>query len=210
MNLLHFYRKPALTEAETQALTQFINNQFAAQIAGIETEHCFYVEVTEPMTSHELETLAWLLQETFEPYNFSNTSFFSSHHQVYEVGPRLNFTTSWSANAVSVCHGCGLRKIVRIECSRRYSLKGQELCPISKESFLRKIYDRMTEMPYPLTTFKTGITPQPVVVVPLLEQGIQALMQLNMDMGLGFDEQDLTYYHDLFVNRIGRNPTNVE
>jgi phosphoribosylformylglycinamidine synthase len=29
-------------------------------------------------------------------------------------------------------------------------------------------------------------------------------------MGLGLDEWDLDYYHNLFVNEIGRNPTNVE
>jgi phosphoribosylformylglycinamidine synthase len=29
-------------------------------------------------------------------------------------------------------------------------------------------------------------------------------------MGLAFDEWDLDYYTDLFLNKIGRNPTNVE
>ncbi len=41
---------------------------------------------------------------------------------IVEVGPRMNFTTAWSTNAVSVCHACGLTKIKRIERSRRYKL----------------------------------------------------------------------------------------
>ena len=36
-----------------------------------------------------------------------------------QVGPRLSFTTAWSANAASVCASCGLGKVVRIEPSRR-------------------------------------------------------------------------------------------
>jgi phosphoribosylformylglycinamidine synthase len=31
-----------------------------------------------------------------------------THQCIIEVGPRMNFTTAWSTNAVSVCHACGL------------------------------------------------------------------------------------------------------
>jgi phosphoribosylformylglycinamidine synthase len=41
---------------------------------------------------------------------------------VLEVGPRLSFTTAWSANAVSICKACGLDEVTRIERSRRYKL----------------------------------------------------------------------------------------
>ena len=41
---------------------------------------------------------------------------------VVEVGPRLSFTTAWSANAVSICKACGLNEVYRIERSRRYKL----------------------------------------------------------------------------------------
>ena len=36
-----------------------------------------------------------------------------------QVGPRLSFTTAWSANAASICASCGLGKVARIEPSRR-------------------------------------------------------------------------------------------
>ena len=44
-----------------------------------------------------------------------------------QVGPRLNFSTAWSANAVSIFHSCGLTKITRAECSRRFLLQGSAL-----------------------------------------------------------------------------------
>ncbi|MCL5421594.1 MAG: hypothetical protein M1461_03870, partial [Nitrospirae bacterium] len=76
----------------------------------------------------------------------------------------MNFTTAWSTNAVSVCHACGLKKITRIERSRRYkfvfssqftvhSSPGLYSSLITRHSSL--FYDRMTECPYPerLRTF---------------------------------------------------------
>jgi phosphoribosylformylglycinamidine synthase len=70
----------------------------------------------------------------------------------------------------------------------------------------------MTECPYPkpLTTFETGIKPEPVRIVPLMERGRAALEKINREMGLGLDDWDLDYYTNLFKNEIKRNPTNVE
>ena len=45
---------------------------------------------------------------------------------VLQVGPRLSFTTAWSANAASICASCGLTKVVRIEPSRRLLFHSQE------------------------------------------------------------------------------------
>ena len=42
--------------------------------------------------------------------------------EIFEVGPRMSFSTAWSTNAVAVCHACGLGAIRRIERSRRFSL----------------------------------------------------------------------------------------
>lgn len=50
-----------------------------------------------------------------------------------EVGPRLSFTTAWSANAVSVCKACALPEVTRIERSRRYLLSvGPEATPLEQ------------------------------------------------------------------------------
>ncbi|MEW6161845.1 MAG: phosphoribosylformylglycinamidine synthase [Nitrospirota bacterium] len=129
-----------------------------------------------------------------------------------EVGPRMNFTTAWSTNAVSVCHACGLTKITRIERSRRYKLTGISNFESRISNLLDLIHDRMTECLYlePLTTFETGIKPESVYIVPLIEKGKDVLRKINIDMGLGLDDRDIDYYYNLFVNDIGRNPTNVE
>jgi len=259
MSLLHFYRKPALSPTKKDNLLLLVRKGVSPDISDIETEYCFNIETTAPLVDEEIHILRWLLSETFEPENFSEESFLThnpppppfskggqrwdyfikeeSEGLIFEVGPRMNFTTAWSTNAVSICHACGLTKISRIERSRRHkllfedrvrgfkdprvqvnksqsleSLTPRPLDPFPSERFLELIHDRMTECPYPnqLTTFETGIKPEPVYVVPLMEEGREALRKINTDMGLGLDEWDIEYYYNLFVNDIGRNPTNVE
>ena len=233
MNLFHLYRRPALSGTNKNELLSDVRKKVSIGIKEIETEYCFNIEVTAPLNDEELKVLRWLLSETFEPENFSGESFltqhlaFSTQHLVTEVGPRMNFTTAWSTNAVSVCRACGLNKIKRIERSRRYKLliddevqgtkeaKNQSLEPLNPrilEPFINLIHDKMTECPYPekLTTFETGIKPEPVYIVPLIEKGRDVLKKINIEMGLGLDDWDIEYYYNLFVNDIGRNPTNVE
>ena len=221
--LLHMYRTPALSSYKKAVLLKTVSEKIITDIIkDIETEFCFNIESSEPLTDAELNKLKWLLAETFEPDDFSNTSFLTdspvhrfTHSPVFEVGPRMNFTTAWSTNAVSICHACGLTKIKRIERSRRYKLVFRQEAigdRLWEKDFLDLIHDRMTECMYPgpLTTFETGIIPEPVKIIPLIEEGKPALIKINHEMGLGLDDWDIDYYYNLFVNDLKRNPTNVE
>jgi phosphoribosylformylglycinamidine synthase len=226
MGLLHFYRTPALSPAKRNSLLSLASQKLSVQISDIDTEYCFNIAASDSLSFEEAGILRWLLSETFEPENFSDRSFLgadSDISSIIEVGPRMNFTTAWSTNAVSVCHACGLRKIRRIERSRRYKLTFNDQSSVGSRqradfytSLVTRhsslLYDRMTECPYPgtLTTFETGTKPEPVYTVRLIEEGRDALRKMNIEMGLGLDEWDIEYYYNLFVNEIGRNPTNVE
>jgi len=235
MKLIHFYRTPALSGPEKDELLSAVRERVWRGTADITTEYCFNVETSGTLTPGEMQTLRWLLSETFEPGNFSDKSFLTRNPQprtqnsgeapalILEVGPRMNFTTAWSTNAVSICRACGIGKVTRMERSRRYKFVFDSDAVSSREDLERfrsslvndhssLLFDRMTECPYPetLTTFETGAMPEPVFEVPLMEEGKSALERINREMGLGLDEWDIGYYYDLFVNDIGRNPTNVE
>lgn len=171
-------------------------------------EYHFYIETSSELTKRELGRLKWLLKETFEPENLRERSSFVSSKSVVEVGPRLNFETAFSTNAVSICHACGLTKVTRLERARRYPLP-----PVTNKSdFAAQHHDRMTERQYltPLKTFETDIVPEKVYEIPLIEKGIKELEKVNREMGLGMDEWDINFYYNLFTKTIGRNPTNVE
>jgi len=214
VSLLHLYRAPGISAARLNALLLAVQQRITPDIKTIRTEYCFNIDASDALSESEMGTLTWLLSETFEPAQFRDRSFLeSSGGLVLEVGPRMNFTTAWSTNAVAVCHSCGLANVRRIERSRRYLLESAS--PLSDEqraAFLAEVHDRMTEIPYaePLQTFETGVSPEPVFEIAVLEEGRAALERINREMGLAFDEWDLDYYTGLFRDKVGRNPTNVE
>lgn len=229
---------PVLSTAGKESLLSLVRQNISPDITDILSEYCFYIETKEPLSIEEREILYWLLRETFEPENFSAESFLNRHpslvtrHCLFEVGPRMNFTTAWSTNAVSVCRACGISKVTRIERSRRYKLVGSRksihpIPPFGKGERARVdsgpvsllltrlsslFYDRMTECPYPerLKTFDTGMKPEPVYEVRVIEKGRAAIEEINRNLGLGLDEWDIDYYYNLFAKDLGRNPTNVE
>lgn len=216
-SLIYRYRRPSLSENKKKAILKALKEKVYPDIKDIDSEFCFYIEVIDQLKDQEIEFLRWLLSETFEPHNFGETTFLKDV-RVIEVGPRLNFTTPWSTNAVSIFTSCGLKKIKRIERSRRYEFeiedvaRVRELSALLTGSYSSLLYDRMTEMPYKerLKGFDPGIKPEPVYEVRIIEEGISALERINKEMGLGLDEWDLKYYYDLFLNDLKRNPTNVE
>ena len=225
MSLLHFYRSPGHTESARIGLLDRARARVSDRISELRTETCFNVDAARPLDARERGILTWLLSETFEPDGFGENSFlldgvaeerlregaYGAH--LVETGPRMSFTTAWSTNAVSVCRAAGLDSIRRIERSRRYRVEAEGgLDPAQVEEFLRLVHDRMTECPYPATleTFEHGIEPEPVRTIPVLEHGRLALERVNREMGLAFDEWDLDYYTRLFVEQVGRDPTDVE
>ena len=70
----------------------------------------------------------------------------------------------------------------------------------------------MTECVYsePLASFDIDIDVSPVYTIPVMEEGRKAIEAIDKEMGLAFDDWDMDYYTDLFMNKIKRDPTNVE
>jgi phosphoribosylformylglycinamidine synthase len=172
---------------------------------GKTLEYCFNVDTSAPLDSHELSILKQLLADGFVLETLSENPIHPEGRNVVELGPRMNFATAYSTNIVAICQTCGLEKVTRIERSRRYRLSSEG--DISR--FIREHHDRMTECLYdqPLQTFETGILPEPVFEIPLLEKGPNALLEIP---GLAMDEWDRNLYHDYFVKEERRDPTIVE
>ncbi|HFQ80233.1 MAG TPA: phosphoribosylformylglycinamidine synthase [Desulfobacterales bacterium] len=169
-----------------------------------EMEYCFNIESGRPLTEDEERRLRLLLADGFVGDTVSSVPHFSGK-SVVEVGPRLNFATAWSANMVSICRAAGLAQISRVERSRRYQIPPG----VEAADFISRHHDRMTECRYdsPLTTFETGIKPEPVYDIPLKEKGPDALLEIP---GISMDEWDRNFYYDYFVKKHRRNPTIVE
>ncbi|XP_058185439.1 probable phosphoribosylformylglycinamidine synthase, chloroplastic/mitochondrial [Rhododendron vialii] len=220
--VLHFFRIPLIQEGATAELLKSIQRKVSNRIVGLKTEQCFNIGLDSGLSSEKLSVLKWLLGETYEPDNLGTQSFLDKEKKsgstmvVIEVGPRLSFTTAWSANAVSICRACGLTEVTRIERSRRYLLYieggNDSLQDQLVNEFTAMVHDRMTECVYShkLTSFEMSVVPEEVRTVPVVERGWEALEEINQKMGLAYDEQDLEYYTKLFRDDIKRNPTTVE
>jgi len=208
MPIIKRYRTPGLPQSSLDAIA----HQFR-QLSGIQltltSEVCYYVDAANDLSEDHLNRLTWLLSETYEADRLGASSMLAGN--TLEVGPRLSFSTAWSTNAVSICKACGLDSVERVERSRRFSLS-HDLTDENQTLFLSLIHDRMTECVYevPLESFAADHAPEPMMEIPLIQEGRAALERLNKEMGLAFDEWDLNYYSDIFLDKLKRNPTNVE
>ena len=143
----------------------------------------------------------------------------SDDAMIVEFGPRKTFTSAFSSNATSICAACGLSNITRLERSRRYRIttthppsssssstsstskdEDEDGIAMSTKIIKSLLHDRMTEEEYhePVTSFDSGVAVVPVMTVPIMEEGREALMRINDERGLGFDDFDLNFYTDLF------------
>ena len=104
MSLLRLFRAPGLPSSQVTQLLTRATDFLDSPLSGMRTEVCFYIQSSSPLTDPEMATLRWLLSETFEPQGFSDGTLLGEGGPVLEVGPRMNFTTAWSTNAVAICH----------------------------------------------------------------------------------------------------------
>jgi phosphoribosylformylglycinamidine synthase len=134
-----------------------------------------------------------------------------------EVGPRLNFTSAFSTQSVSIFNNCGI-PVKRLERYRRYLLHAapgggvpsaapnapnSSLSAADETAFAALVHDRMTEWRLdnatPLTSFASGAVAAPVRTIPLLARGRDAMVEINAEMGLSMDAWDIDYYTKLFT-----------
>ena len=82
----------------------------------------------------------------------------------------------------------------------------------TESAIVSLLHDRMTEQEYskPLTSFQLPSDPKKWVEVDILTRGREALIEIDRELGLSFDEQDMLYYTNLFKDVLRRNPTSVE
>lgn len=187
-------------------------------IASIETESCFNVQLSSDLDADSTARLEWLLRETFERdgLKLEGSTFetcTSPTSAVMEFGPRMTFTSAFSSNATSICAACGLTAVTRLERSRRYRFTFSSAPSDATLGLLKKmLHDRMTEEEYakPIETFESGAKTEQTVRVPIMAEGRKALERINEVRGLGFDEFDLDFYTELFKEKLGRDPTDVE
>lgn len=216
--IYRLYRTPGSTIAKKNEIFNKLK-QKCEELEKLETEICFHIEINSPITNNQKEMLKWVLQDPLHPQNLYE------HEQLnkgktkilIEVGPRFNFSTSNSTNAVSICQSLGLHQVSRLEVSRRYLLCFKKEISTQTETELASLlFDRMTECRYtpqniPKNSFNEKLVKkEDIREIDIMGKGVAALKEIDEELGLAFDEADLVYYTNLFKAVLKRNPTNVE
>merc|ERR1719424_115533 len=185
-------------------------------VTAMKSEFSFYVECTSTLSAGDRTKIGWCLAEGGAVISSSSNlqqSMSGNGEFVIEFGPRMNFTTAWSTNCVSVLKAAEVSNVPRLERARRFLVScSQPLSPEQKTTFISLMHDRMLEMVYekPLTSFESGMEVQPVRWIPVHKEGRAALEKINEEMGLGFDDWDYNYYMNLYKNDLKRDPSDVE
>ncbi|CAL8309072.1 unnamed protein product [Lota lota] len=209
MAVVRFYSREAVRGRALQKAAQRYPK------LSIISEMCYNVELTgcESLSAKDREVLLWLFQSPMQTEPLSEKPFLTEDtgRRLVEIGPRLNFSTAWSTNAVSICQSAGLGAVTRVEPSRRLLIKSLDDLNGEVEQLIEGLYDGMTECIYqrPISSFSVDTKPQAVFEVDILGQGRAALQKANDDLGLAFDSWDLDFYTAMF-QRVKRNPTSVE
>uniref|UniRef100_A0A8C5DK69 Phosphoribosylformylglycinamidine synthase n=1 Tax=Gouania willdenowi TaxID=441366 RepID=A0A8C5DK69_GOUWI len=210
MAVVRFYSNEALTSRAFHRAIKLYPHLL------ITTELCYNVELTGALSAEEKEVLRWLFRRPLqtEPLTDKPNLSEGSGRKLVEIGPRLNFSTAWSTNAVSICQSAGLSTVTRVELSRRFLIEdGESMNKLNGDinKLTDCLYDSMTECIYqqPISSFTVETKAQEVFEVDILGEGRSALEKANSDLGLAFDSWDLDYYTSMF-QRVRRNPTSVE
>ncbi|XP_056013260.1 phosphoribosylformylglycinamidine synthase-like isoform X2 [Ostrea edulis] len=217
--LLKLYKKASSCPRAEDVTYQKMKSIIGDDLHKVQIETCYYIQFSSDDV--DLETyskLVWILSTPFRENDITRKSSFEQpkgNTCLIEIGPRLNFSTPFSTNTVSICKSAGIKDVTRVEFSTRYLMTLSEdfqLDGDEEQRVVDSIHDKMTQCRYvtPVETFALEVRSEDVYEIDILGEGRQALVKANEKQGLAFDEWDLDYYTELFQEKIKRNPTNVE
>ncbi|CAM2110732.1 unnamed protein product [Caretta caretta] len=176
MAVLHYFQRPGAEGVPVSLL-----RSAQAVLGGVRALHrelCYNVSWTgaSPPNPQETQLLHWLFGCPFESGDVATESFLcpGPTDLLVEIGPRLNFSTAFSTNVVSVCRAAGLGCVDRVECSRRYLLQcARHPTPPEEATLVAVLSDRMTEQRYeePIRSFAVATRPAPTWHVDVLGGG---------------------------------------
>lgn len=198
---------PALSDF----LSQKLENDFVAQqlpVNHIYAEFVHFVQTTGPVVNEELDKLEKLL--TYGPTITQE----EPNGTLFLVVPRPGTISPWSSKATNIAQNCGLTQVERIERGCAYYISFSEAVTESQLALAKSlIHDRMTqavlnELDAASCLFKKA-QPAQHKTVPVTEQGRDALVSANVEMGLALAEDEIDYLLTSYQG-LGRDPNDIE
>lgn len=175
-----------------------------SRIGDIDAHFVYFVELIRPISDKQQHAKLEAILEGSEVVLKGISS-----NQLL-VTPRIGTISPWSSKATEILQRCGLSEVARVERGILYEFP--EMSEIS-ENVSAHLFDRMTES---LITDLEQVEsifrheqPKPLARVNVLEIGLDAMKQVDRQLGLALAEDEMLYLLDSY-SELGREPTDVE
>ena len=215
--MLIFPGAPALSEFRKQKLFSSLKTIEPA-IVGVYAEFVHFAEIDGELSDSDTETLKSLL--TYGPMVNGESRVSEGHRVSTEVPeadlrlviPRPGTISPWSSKATDIAHNAGLSSVKRLERGVAYYLKG-EMIEAHRQAVESLLHDRMVETIFSDLSEAESLfshhKPTPMTLIPMLDQGRDALVEANVTFGLALADDEIDYLLASFTE-LKRNPTDVE
>lgn len=175
-----------------------------SRIGDIDAQFVYFVELISPISDTEQQKkLAAILEG--EQVLLQNID----ANQVL-ITPRVGTISPWSSKATEILQRCGLSEVERVE--RGILYKFPDLESLSPE-LSEHLFDRMTESKITDVSLSQSLfshdSPSPMSGLTVLDDGLEAMKQVDRELGLALAEDEMLYLLDCYAE-LGREPTDVE
>ena len=143
---------------------------------------CYHIK--GDINESTIDSLKSILLKDINEFN-PDDNFLKNH---VEIGPRRNFKTSWNSNVLEILFKCGINDVESIEYSTFYP---KDFTPDIDKMLYEEFSDYNDIKDFEKSYYVLNI------------------IKFNKTHKLGFDEQDINYYQNIFKD-LQRPPTNVE
>jgi phosphoribosylformylglycinamidine synthase len=198
----------ALSDFRTERLLEKIR-QVAPGVVTLNTRFIHFIQAAAPLSAKEHHTLNEILK-------YGEEALVVQEAVRFLVIPRLGTISPWSSKATDIVRNCGLTNVLRVERGTCYELvlaEGAELNAEQRRQIENLLHDRMTESVVDADSgadlvFSETVG-EPLRHINILEEGVEALAQANVELGLALSSDEMEYLIDAF-KKLNRNPTDVE
>jgi phosphoribosylformylglycinamidine synthase len=200
--MLELNGQSALSEFRLAKILDSLKN-IDRGVSGLDARFSYFIKTDGELSNDQRGRLNGLLLANDPVVNFS-----ADTRIVYTV-PRAGTISPWSSKATDIAHACGLDAVVRMERGVAYAIHGSgDLTRLAPA-----LFDRMTEV----ALFDAGDAemlfaehqPASLTVIPLLEDGPDALRRADTELGLALSDDEIDYLCDNY-RQLQRNPTDAE
>lgn len=198
---------PALSSFKRKQLIDQLQ-QICAQVTDVYAEYVHYIQWNGSYSDLDQDVLTRILKygPKQNPEEFNE--------KLIVVIPRPGTLSPWSSKATDIAHNCGLSSLTRIERGIAYDLRFSAIPDEAVNSALEAmLFDRMTQSVVyhhgAAAVLFESAKPQPLSTIPVLSQGVDALVKANTDLGLALASDEIDYLVSSFQS-LERDPTDAE